>query len=77
MDALEAHHDVDVLIQFETQCPVEKTNQEENVIYATLFPPCDPILHNILVLQDFYRESIKSLVTVPTESAPYVEKMLL
>lgn len=57
MDALEAYHTVDVLtlwIQFETQCPVEKTNQgEENVIYAAPFPPRDPILHNVLVLQDF------------------------
>lgn len=46
MDALEAYHTVDVLtlwIQFETRCPVEKTNQgEENVIYAT------PFLHVIL-----------------------------
>lgn len=41
MDAPEAYHTVDVLtlwIQFETQCPVEKTNpEEENVINATLF----------------------------------------
>lgn len=43
MDALKVYHSVDVLtllIHFETQCPVEETNkeeEEENVIYATLF----------------------------------------
>lgn len=43
------------------------------MIHATRFRPYDPTLHNVLVLQDFYRESVKGLVA-ETETAPCVQK---
>lgn len=38
-----------------------RNTKQEDMFYATL-PPCELILHNVLVLQDFYRESVKALL---------------
>lgn len=78
MNALEVYHTVDVLtlwIWFETQCPVEK-KKKENLIkkkkmsFMPLFltpPQCDPILHYVVVPQDFYESQWKALLLYQLE----------
>lgn len=73
------HITVDVLtrgLRSDFQCPGEKTDQagEKRDLWCHSFPPCDPLLHNVLVLQDIFTGSRWSLVTVPTEIAPYDQK---
>lgn len=61
---LEAYYTVDVLPlwkQFETQCPVEKYEKRRRCARHS-FPPCEVVLHNVLVLRDFRRESVKALL---------------
>lgn len=66
-------------LQSESQCPGEKTDQagEKCDLRCHSSPPCDPILHNVLVLQDIFTGNWWSLVTVPTENAPVIKNMLL